>query len=203
MSRGKIYICDFNDSFTYNIFSVLRLMDSSVEIEVIPLERALSFLQILSESKEKCGVILGPGPGHPNDYSHLMGTIQKLMDKKSIFLMGICLGHQLIWNCLGGETEHCGAPIHGQTQEYVIPPFLQEKLTLPDTITVQRYNSLAVKINTEQLRQKENQGWKFLVKHDELVMSYLDNILTYQFHPESIGTMSSESFFNPLIQEVR
>ena len=140
-------------------------------------------------------IILGPGPGHPDDYAYLSQAIYKLTRLENILVYGICLGHQLIWKSLGAKIEHCHRPIHGQSKAYELPLSLSEALELDHSIQVQHYNSLAVKPNETSI--KSFQGELFIHK-DELIISVNQRIITYQFHPESVGTTFPESFFRSI-----
>ncbi len=140
---NKIYICDFEDSFTYNLFSDLTLESSDREIktirkiEVIKFENILNFLQskINSNDSSKEIIIFGPGPGHPDDYEYLTNSIQILSGKKNLLLVGVCLGHQLIWSSLGYKTTHSSRPVHGQTESLILNKFWKDLLeTKSDTI---------------------------------------------------------------------
>jgi anthranilate/para-aminobenzoate synthase component II len=64
-----------------------------------------------------------------------------------------------------------------------------------DSITVQRYNSLAVRFDDEELKKKADHLYWC---QNELIMSKGNSFLTYQFHPESVGTTYPETFFKPL-----
>ena len=124
MSDPNVYICDFNDSFTFNIYSKLKLINSDLTIEVIPLSEIESFLLKLKDIDRRVAVVLGPGPGKPTDYSFLFNRILEISQNNNIFLMGICLGHQLYWSSQGYEVIKCLEPIHGQTQTYILSSFL-------------------------------------------------------------------------------
>lgn len=196
----KIYICDFNDSFTFNIYSTLKDYNQNLDIEVIPLKRLLNFLQVLYDQQNKCAVILGPGPGHPDEYDYLYSSIKKLLPCENIFFLGVCLGHQLIWRLQGEQVDYCTKPEHGQVVEYSLTKNLSKTLDLPTKIAVQRYNSLSVKLTKRQVEHWVKQGWQLHLSEGELIISFRKNILSYQFHPESIGTTCPESYFGPLLQ---
>lgn len=201
MDSTCIYICDFNDSFTFNIYSELKLINDELRIEVIPFEKIPFTLNSLSQTSKKCAVILGPGPGAPDEYSHLFDLIQVLKRNENIFLMGICLGHQLYWKSMGFPVVRCKKPIHGQTQHYSLNTYLSPYFNGEASIKVQRYNSLQVILNTEEQRILHTDK-KALIFEDELVMYQGERFVTYQFHPESIGTPSSYLYFSQLINHV-
>jgi len=62
-------------------------------------------------------------------------------------------------------------------------------------VRVQRYNSLCVKPQKEKMPLRS----RVLIERDELMAASFANTLTYQFHPESVGTSFRQSFFRPLL----
>lgn len=192
----KLFLCDFNDSFTYKIYSELLLVDADLKIEVIDHKNLLRFFQ--NDIHDDCKIILGPGPGHPKDYEYLYPSLQKIMNNPKNFILGICLGHQLIWSMKGFTVSHCIHPRHGYTEKFKINNNLASKLGVKNVIYAQRYNSLAVKISKgEQKSLNEND---LLIKNDELIISALDNFISYQFHPESVGTSERRQFFKKFLE---
>ena len=77
----NVTLVDFNDSFTWNIFSILKEMDSNLEIEVV------NWLEFEVPVK-KSVVVLGPGPGHPNEYAKINSKIRTIIEDDSIYLIG-------------------------------------------------------------------------------------------------------------------
>ncbi len=189
-----IYLCDFEDSFTYNLYSELSQL-TDFRIEIIKKRNTLKFLKKLLESEEKAIVILGPGPGHPQDYDYLDKTIQELLFKKNFMVFGICLGHQLVWKNLGAKVDHCYKPTHGMSCTYQLNSRQAKAFSLPKSIEVQKYNSLCVEISSELVELMNSKNIVYLVDGQELVMAKGESLLTYQFHPESIGTTCPSSFF--------
>jgi anthranilate/para-aminobenzoate synthase component II len=183
-----IYICDFEDSFTYNILSQLKLL--GLNCKVIEHKNVYGFLESVQSFKSKTVVILGPGPGHPDEYQHFLNPIRDLLEHKQIYVMGICLGHQLLLKSFGFEIAHCLKPLHGETRTYQLPREWVEILKMEE-IEVQLYNSLTV----VDKKQREIQTFS---KNQEIIMSRSDNFISYQFHPESIGTSCPERFFGSL-----
>jgi anthranilate/para-aminobenzoate synthase component II len=195
----KIVICDFEDSFTFNIYSCVKDLFPDIPIEVIPKKRLLIFLQtVAAETDDQVVVILGPGPGHPDEYEFLYSSIMRLLKSPNFFLMGICLGHQILCTLRGLNIEHSYSPIHGQTQQYTLDDKLQESLSLPLVIEVQRYNSLAVKITNSQRTIFSANNSLLLIEKDEVIILKQDNLVSYQFHPESVGTTCPKYFFTVL-----
>ncbi len=196
----NIFICDFNDSFTYNIYSELKILFPHEAIEVIKFDRVLSFLQIMASQRDnKALIVLGPGPGHPLEYKSLCPSLKLLLENNSTYILGVCLGHQLIWHMMGYEVSHAVNARHGVNQKYLLDASTSELFLLPRSITVQKYNSLTVKLNKNDCNALEKKGFCLYLDSDELVMSRHKRLLTYQFHPESIGTTCPQLFFKPLL----
>lgn len=196
-----IYLFDFNDSFTFNIYSQLKLIDPNLEINIITYENSIIVLEELVHSTSKSIIIFGPGPGHPGDYELVSKFIPKILDHPSLFFMGICLGHQLLWHAKGVKVEICKKPIHGQVCEYELEEanYFRDLLELKNPkIKVQRYNSLCV-LESEFRSQINDPVIKSFFYDKELIMSGGHNFLTYQFHPESVGTTCPSSYFTPIL----
>jgi len=74
------------------------LISRNCQITVFP---AFSSAQDILASNPD-GIFLSNGPGDPKELTSVIQEIKELMGKKPIF--GICLGHQLLWLALGGDT---------------------------------------------------------------------------------------------------
>jgi anthranilate/para-aminobenzoate synthase component II len=177
LNSTKIYIVDFDDSFTYNIASELFPLIS--KIEVINYKDFFSndsLLLLIENNNYPFAIILGPGPGTPIQYQKYFSLIKKFKKNKNIFLMGICLGHQIFSLIDGLIIKSSKNPKHG----------IQEDISFDDKIVkVQRYNSLAVYETKTSLKEIQIRTW--------------DRGISYQFHPESIGTENSLRFFKELL----
>lgn len=188
MPLTKPILVDFHDSFTFNIASELKLLGCSIEVVDY-----IQWKKFFKDFKKANLTILGPGPGHPKDY-HLQRFLNELLKSPHGFTAGICLGHQFIGEYLGCSIEKSMSPVHGQTEVLSVPFQWQEILNLKkNKIHVQRYNSLAV-IEKEKIDHSVL-VWK---KNQEIMAFSGSNFLSYQFHPESLGTNFRSSFFTPL-----
>jgi anthranilate/para-aminobenzoate synthase component II len=188
MPLTKPILVDFHDSFTFNIASELKLLGCSIEVVDY-----IKWKKYFKDFKKASLTILGPGPGHPSSYK-LQHYLGELLNARDGFVAGICLGHQFIGEYLGYSIEKSINPIHGQTEFLSVPVQWQEILNLKNNVIhVQRYNSLAV-------REREKVDHCVLVwkKNQEIMAFSGSNFISYQFHPESLGTNFRSSFFTPL-----
>ena len=71
---------------------------------------------------------------------------------------------------------------------------------LNDELFLQRYNSLAIKFNHSVIQGLVSAGWRILSEDGEVIIAHYKNTLSFQFHPESIGTSCPESFFTSLVE---
>ena len=194
--KADVYILDFNDSFTFNIYSTLKEINTQLRIEVIPYNQIINCLKHLEYTKSKCSLILGPGPGHPDDYDFVLPFLKPVIENENIFLMGICLGHQIILKFFHFKIKRAKRPLHGQVAKYSLDKALANEIGCKNEIEVQRYNSLAV---GEDLNRVELQHFKFHRFEGEIIIVSSERVLTYQFHPESIGTTCPNIFFMRLV----
>lgn len=194
-----ISILDFEDSFTFNIASEIKLaslelgLPSSIGIEVVKFENHLSFLESVCESQKKRLIVLGPGPGHPDKHRELSHLLSLIMKNENLFLLGICLGHQIIGEIAGFQIDKCETPVHGEAREYDIPEEVTSILDFESPIIAQSYNSLAV------IESKNSHQFPWiqinLKQNNEVFLFLGQRILSYQFHPESVGTNYRSRFF--------
>jgi len=172
----KIIIIDFEDSFTYNIASVIFPFESSVK--VISHEEFFHFRSgEFLNSHKKHALILGPGPGHPSAYQKYFKQIEVFRNHPNFYVMGICLGHQMLGLIDGKIVDHACEQIHGQTTFIEFDGVER---------AVFRYNSLAVYENGSEVNiRRFKQG------------------ISYQFHPESVGTDSNPLYFRELLEFIK
>jgi len=178
MSSPKVLMIDNYDSFTYNI--VQYLGELGAEVMVFRNDQ-VTLDQISRLSPEK--IVISPGPCTPlqtgisNDVIKAFGTF--------IPTLGVCLGHQCMAYCYGGEIVRADRLMHGKTSMiYHQGHGLFKGLSNPFVAT--RYHSLIVKAETlpscleitARTKEEEIMG----VRHKEYPIEGI------QFHPESILT---------------
>ena len=182
----KALFIDFEDSFSYNV--VQELTVAGLAVDVI---HWLDFSDVTDHDL----LVLGPGPGHPDDYFRIFEVVKAWQATgKKIF--AVCLGHQILWRLKGNEVKRSQYPLHGQKIELHLDSAWQAWLKMPQTISVQRYNSLAVMVGEAD---SETQNF---VENGEIIMSRGPQFISYQFHPESMGTKCRQSFFSPIFRDL-
>ena len=93
-SKYRILVSDYG--LKYNILRLLR----SKGCEVVAYPVTASAEELLAQRPD--GIVLSPGPGDPSLLEHVVNTAKGLIGKLPI--MGICLGHQILGQALGGRT---------------------------------------------------------------------------------------------------
>jgi len=184
----KATLIDFDDSFTYNLVQDLEETGFSVTV--------LSWTDF-EELPSSGLLVLGPGPGHPDDYLRIYPLIEKWLSSKGPFF-GVCLGHQIYWRLQGELVVRSKNPTHGQKMTLQLSREWSNWLGLDlKLVDVQRYNSLCVPAMTHP-----NPELKNLEQDGEIIITRGKNLLTYQFHPESVGTSYHMAFFRPLLKDL-
>jgi anthranilate synthase component 2 len=175
MEKIKIVIIDNYDSFTFNLVHILEALD--VTVTVIRNDQ----FQILDlEVYDK--IMISPGPGIPSEAGFTKKVIQTYYKKKPI--LGICMGHQAIAECFGGELENLKKVFHGvETPIFIKKDYLFKDC--PKVFKVGRYHSWAVSKtlpeNLESIAVDENKI-NMALRHKNY------DVRGLQFHPESILT---------------
>lgn len=180
----KATLIDFEDSFTYNLVQELLVAGFNVEV--------INWKDFEANPSEGL-LVLGPGPGHPSDYQSIFPLLKSwLSDKKPFF--GVCLGHQIFWLLQNEEVVRSKLPLHGQKIKLNLTSEWREWLQISGEVYVQRYNSLAV-LSQASTR---NPYVKNFIQDDEILITRSESVITYQFHPESIGTTYRTQFMKAI-----
>ena len=117
------------------------------------------------------------------------------MSCDNLFHLGVCLGHQIIGRVQGDKVIRSQMPLHGQAVPLKIPSWegFFPKKTWNRNIQVQRYNSLTVR-----RRKVLGSLSEVLDENGEVLIRSFKQGISYQFHPESVGTSFPSLFFEPL-----
>lgn len=173
----KVVLIDNYDSFTYNLYHLLRELKVDVTVyrnDQFDLKDLASFDKIM----------LSPGPGIPTEAGLLMQVIKEYAGKKPI--LGICLGEQAIGESFGGTLVNLSDVFHGvQTPAHIVADdYIFDGLS--KDILVGRYHSWVVDAESIpaclEITATSDEGQVMALRHKDL------DIRGIQFHPESVLT---------------
>ena len=134
-------------------------------------------------------LVLGPGPGDPNDMTHpVMKRLQEIIAAKAVPMLGICLGHQALAVALGLNVTRQDRSTQG----------LQLDCTLfGQSHRLGFYNSFSPVMNkaaTGKNLQLETDG------KGRIIAMQGNGFVGFQFHPESV---MSQTGYDLLHQAIR
>jgi len=189
MSDKKIVVVDFG--VKRNILN--ELVQSGLEVEVIPSNFKASDLIARFEKGEIGGVFLSNGPGDPLTLTAEKEQVQELI-KTDIPIFAICLGHQMLSIAHGYDTYKMPFGQHGgnhpvQNETSVVEITAQNhNYNVPDSIEA------IAKITHKNLFDNTIEG----VKYNK------GNIFSVQHHPEaSPGPHESKYIFDEFAKVVK
>ncbi len=170
----KVLLLDNHDSFVHNIHHELAVLDCQCTLWK---NDACTLTDI--EALAPTHIVLGPGPGKPQDAGIMMEVIETFV--KSIPILGICLGHQALGLYFGATLGHAPLVQHGKASMITHTNTSLFK-SLPSPLQVGRYHSLHVfDLPPElQILATSDDGCIQAFYHQQLP------IFGIQFHPESI-----------------
>jgi anthranilate synthase/aminodeoxychorismate synthase-like glutamine amidotransferase len=175
-----LLVVDNHDSFTWNLVHALARF--APDVAVVQGDE-VSLDDVLRRSPR--GIVLTPGPGRPEQAGVGMGLVRALTESRSIPLLGVCLGHQIVCAALGARVVHAERLMHGRTSQLVHDGgglFVG----LPASFEVARYHSLIVDAHTLPpsliASAHTPEGELMAVRHAALPIE------SVQFHPESFMT---------------
>ena len=191
-----LLMIDNYDSFTYNVVQYLGELGAEVKV-VRNDELTLAEIEALNPER----IVISPGPCTPTEAGVSLEVIRHFAGKLPI--LGVCLGHQGIGQAFGGDVVRARQVMHGKTS----PVYHEHQgvfAGLNDPLTVTRYHSLVVKLETlpECL---EVTAWTRLddgsvdeimgLRHKTL------NVEGVQFHPESILSEQGHELFANFLKQ--
>ena len=188
-SHKKIVVIDFG--VKRNILN--ELVQSGLEVEVIPSSFLAADLISRYKNKEISGIFLSNGPGDPLTLTNEKEQVQELI-KTQIPIFAICLGHQLLSIAHGHNTYKMPFGQHGGNHP------VQNKTSVVE-ITAQNHNynvpdsiEQIAKITHKNLFDNTIEGVKYNNK----------NIFSVQHHPEaSPGPHESKYIFDEFAASIK
>jgi len=171
-----ILLLDNYDSFTYNLAHLIAILGGDVRVvrnDAITPEEV--------EALAPTHLVLSPGPGRPSEAGVMPEVVARMATR--VPTLGVCLGHQALVECFGGEIGRARSLVHGKAS-----PVRHDGrglfAGLPDGFEAGRYHSLAATTVPGDLEvsARTEDGEVMGVRHRRLPV---DGI---QFHPESVLT---------------
>lgn len=171
-------LIDNYDSFTYNLYQYLAELGADVKVFRND-QVTLDDIRELNPDH----VVISPGPGDPDDAGISRDVIREFAGKVPV--LGVCLGHQCIFDVYGGTVAGAGEIKHGKTSK-IHHDGKGVFRDIPEDFDAVRYHSLAGTPGTTpevlDVTARSESGVIMGVRHKTLKVEGV------QFHPESIAT---------------
>ncbi len=175
----KILLIDNYDSFTYNLFHYLSSLKCKVEVFR---NDKISINKIKKKKYNK--IVISPGPGNPDQAGSCIDIVKKF--HKTIPILGVCLGHQVIGQVFNSKIIEAKKLMHGKTS--LIKHYKKGIFKgIRKNIVATRYHSLII--------DRKNLGKDLVITaetFDKIIMGIMHkkyNVHGVQFHPESFKTL--------------
>ncbi len=166
-------------------YNILRLLENN-GCEVVVFPATSSGRDILSCHPD--GILLSNGPGDPAALPYIVETASMLIGKLPVF--GICLGHQIIGQAIGGYTEKLKFGHHGINQP------VKNIQTGRIEITSQNHGFVVVPLS---LGGKADNTYSNLNDHTSEGMQ-MPLTMSVQYHPEAApGPNDTQYLFSQFI----
>ena len=174
----KILLIDNYDSFTYNLYHYLSSLKCNVKIFR---NDKINISKIKKDKFSK--IVISPGPGNPDQAGQCLKIVEHFY--KTIPILGVCLGHQIIGQVFKSKIIGAKKLMHGKTSliEHNGKGIFKG---IKNKLTATRYHSLII--------DRKTLGKDLLITaetRDNVIMGIMHkkyNIHGVQFHPESIKT---------------
>ena len=174
----KVLLIDNYDSFTYNLYHYFSALKCEVEIHR---NDKIEIDEIKKNKYQK--IVISPGPGNPEQAGSCLKIVRHFY--KTIPILGVCLGHQIIGQAFKSKIVIAKKLMHGKTS------LIRHNgkgifRGIKKVITATRYHSLII--------DKKNLGNDLIITAetiDKIIMAIMHkkySVHGVQFHPESIKT---------------
>ena len=151
-------------------------------------------------------IIISPGPSKPTDSGISVDLVKKYY--KTVPILGVCLGMQIIAHAFGITTIKSTDPAHGKTANLNVinrnNSILYKKENMPKTIKVMRYHSLNIEKTPEEFNLTSNLE-KNNNDDDNIIMSIEHkkyHLVGVQYHPESFLTEYGETIIENFLNAI-
>ena len=179
---ARILVIDNYDSFVYTIVGYLQQMGAETVVvrnDAVP-QDASGAVDLAGVD----GVLVSPGPGSPDTAGRSLEVIGACA-RRSVPMLGVCLGHQALGQHFGATVDHAPRLMHGRTSE-LTHEGRSVFAGVPSPMTATRYHSLTVVPETIpaelEVTARTADGMVMRLAHRDLPLHGV------QFHPESVLT---------------
>ena len=179
---ARILVIDNYDSFVYTIVGYLQQMGAETVVvrnDAVP-QDASGAVDLAGVD----GVLVSPGPGSPDTAGRSLEVIGACA-RRSVPMLGVCLGHQALGQHFGATVDHAPQLMHGRTSE-LTHEGRSVFAGVPSPMTATRYHSLTVVPETIpaelEVTARTADGMVMGLAHRDLPLHGV------QFHPESVLT---------------
>ena len=174
----KVLLIDNYDSFTYNLYHYLSALGCKVYVHR---NDKININKIKKDKYQK--IVISPGPGNPDQAGSCLKIVRNLY--KTIPILGVCLGHQIIGQVFKSRIVVANKLMHGKTS------LIKHNgkgifKGIKKVISATRYHSLII--------DRKNLSKDLIITaqtYDNIIMGIMHkkyNVHGVQFHPESIKT---------------
>lgn len=181
-----ILLIDNYDSFTFNLQRYLTQLGQEV---VVLRNDSPRLASLLSDSFS--AILISPGPRAPQDAGYCIEVVRR--ESGRLPILGVCLGHQVIYEAFGGRILRALAPVHGKSCKVDFEPsrlfvgiesgtpFARYHSLIADSVTIPGWLSVTA---------WSPEGEIMAIEHKEH--------LTFgvQFHPESILSLAGHQLLS-------
>jgi anthranilate synthase/aminodeoxychorismate synthase-like glutamine amidotransferase len=173
-----ILLLDHDDSFVHTLAGYLAIAGAE---PLVRRDDAITMAEVVALAPD--GIVLSPGPGAPAECTLARHIVREL--GRTVPILGVCLGHQVIAEAHGATVRRAAHPRHGRVSS-IRHDGRGVFRTLPSPLEATRYHSLAVAVETVpallEVTAWSDDGEVMGLRHHEWPVEGV------QFHPESILT---------------
>ncbi|MEZ6073614.1 MAG: aminodeoxychorismate/anthranilate synthase component II [Pirellulales bacterium] len=188
---GRLVVIDNYDSFVFNL---ARYFERLGQPTWVVRNDSIDVSELRREKPR--AIVISPGPGRPTDAGVSLQLVREL--QAEVPILGVCLGHQVIVEALGGRVDHASEPVHGRASD-VLHEGDGVFRGLPSPLRVGRYHSLAAVGDTLPddltVTARSTDGTIMGVAHRRY------RVVGLQFHPESILTQHGHALLANFLRE--
>jgi anthranilate synthase component II len=185
-----ILLIDNYDSFAHNLaryFEQLGQRTTTVRNDAIDVAAVRDL--------RPAAIVISPGPCTPSEAGASLEIVRAM--HAEVPILGVCLGHQVIAEALGGRIVRATSPMHGQTSA-VTHNGCGIFAGLPSPMTAARYHSLIAEAKSLPAVLRAT------ARTDDRIIMALEHIewpvYGVQFHPESILTLHGYHLLRNFLQ---